>query len=95
MHARSFRFDSPHLQGLFAPRKPRTPLLRVLIGLVGLVLLAVFVFFGLFIGAAMLATGLGWRLLHRRAARRGKSTTTQVVDAEYRVLRKPTLPTPR
>ncbi|MBO9715438.1 MAG: hypothetical protein J7507_01150 [Pseudoxanthomonas sp.] len=94
MYARSFRFDSAHLQGLFAPRKPRTPLLRVLIGLVGLLLLAVFVFFGLFIGAAMLVAGLGWRLLHKRATR-DKASASRVVEAEYRVLRKPTLPTPR
>jgi len=94
MYTRSFRFDSSYLQGLFAPRKPRTPLLRVLVGLVGLVLLAMFVFFGLFIGAAMLIAGLGWRLLHKRAARRNKAPAG-VVDAEYRVLRKPGLPAPR
>ena len=95
MYARSFRFDSAPLHGLFAPRKPRTPLLRAVIGLVGLVLLAVFIFFGVFIGAAMLAAGLAWRLLHRRASGRGKTGATRVVDAEYRVVRKPTLPAPR
>ncbi len=63
--------------------------------MVGLVLLAVFIFFGLFIGAAMLAVGLGWRLLHKRFARRGKAEPARVMDAEYRVLRKPSLPTPR
>ena len=96
MYARSFRFDSSHLQGLFAPRKPRTPLLRLLMGMIGLVVLAVLVFFGLFIGAAMLAAGLAWRVLARQRAARGKAGgPSQVVDAEYRVLRKPQLPASR
>ncbi|WP_372018492.1 hypothetical protein [Pseudoxanthomonas sp. 10H] len=94
MYARSFRFDSPHLQGLLSPRKPRTPLLRLLLGVTGLLVLAVLVFFGLFIGAAMLAAGVAWRLLARRRAQ-AKAAPHQVVDAEYRVLRKAELPTPR
>mgnify|MGYP003576928407 CR=1 FL=1 len=94
MHARSFRFDTTQLHGLFAaPRKPRTPLLRVALGLVGLVLLAMLVFFGLFIGAAMLAAGVAWRLLRKPSSRKG--APGPVVDAEYRVVRKPELPTPR
>ena len=93
MHARSFRFDSVHLNAFLSPRKPRMPLLRAVLGVVGLVLLAVLVFFGLFVGAAMLAVGLAWRLLRRSPAR--ASTPAQVVDAEYRVVRKPELPAPR
>ena len=94
MHARSFRFDSLHLHGLFSPRKPRTPALRVLFGVVGLLLLALLVFFGLFIGAAMLTAGLAWRLLRRREPRRDAAARA-VVDAEYRVVAKPELPAPR
>lgn len=93
MHARSFRFDSAHLNAFFSPRKPRTPWLRALLGLVGLVLLAMLVFFGVFVGAAMLAVGLAWRMLRRSPAR--TSTPSQVVDAEYRVVRKSELPAPR
>ncbi|GAB3515422.1 hypothetical protein [Pseudoxanthomonas daejeonensis] len=93
MHARSFRFDSAHLNAFFSPRKPRTPLLRAVLGVVGLVLLAMLVFFGLFVGAAMLAVGLAWRLLRRSPAR--PASPTQVVDAEYRVVRKSELPAPR
>ena len=63
MQARAFRFDSFR----FSPRKPRSPLLRVLFSLVGLALLALLVFFGLFVGAAMLVIGLAWRLLARRS----------------------------
>ena len=101
MHARSFRFDSTHLHsrlhGLFAPpRKPRTPALRVLFGLLGVVLLAVLVFFGLFVGAAMLVIGLAWRLLARRSPQAGTATGDgRIVDAEYRVIERPELPAPR
>jgi hypothetical protein len=93
MQARAFRFDSSQLHSLFTPRKPRTPLLRVLLGLVGLVLLALLVFFGLFVGAAMLTAGLAWRLLRKRTAR--NTTPGGIVDAEYRVVSKPELPAPR
>ena len=99
MHARSFRFDSTHLHsrlhGLFAPpRKPRTPALRVLFGLVGVALLAVLVFFGLFVGAAMLTAGLAWRMLRRRGGQAGTAGQERVVDAEYRVIDRQRLPKP-
>ena len=93
MHARSFRFDSTHFQGLSPRRNRRAPLLGLAFGLVGLAVLAVLVFFGVFIGAAMLAVGLAWRLLRRPAPR--TRTNRAVMDAEYRVLRKQQLPTPR
>ncbi len=95
MQARSFRSDSFHLHGLFSPRKPRTPALRVLFGLVGVALLALLVFFGLFVGAAMLTAGLAWRLLRRRGGQASTARPARVVDAEYRVVDKPRLPTPR
>lgn len=91
MHARAFRFDAFH----HAPRKPRSPVLRVLFGLVGLALLALLLFFGLFVGLAMLAAGLGWRMLHRRNARTADRNDGQVVDAEYRVIERSELPAPR
>jgi hypothetical protein len=94
MQARAFRFDSSQLHSLFTPRKPRTPLLRVLLGLVGLVLLALLVFFGLFVGAAMLTAGLAWRLLRKRSVRTPTAAAGSI-DAEYRVVRKPELPAPR
>lgn len=94
MHARAFRFDAFH----HAPRKPRSPLLRVLFGLIGLALLTLLVFFGLFVGAAMLVAGLAWRLLRRRDTHGAGHTggnPAQVVDAEYRVIERPELPAPR
>lgn len=88
MHFRSFRFDTATLGTLFAPRKPRAPLLRLALGLVGVGVLALLVFFSVFVGAAMLVAGLVWKLLHgHRKPVRGRT-----VDAEYRVLRKPVLP---
>lgn len=88
MRLRFHRFGSSTLDALFAPRKPRAPLLRVALGLVGLGLLALLVFFSVFVGAAMIAAGLAWKLLRgRRPPARG-----QAMDAEYRVLRKPVLP---
>ncbi|KAF1694259.1 hypothetical protein [Pseudoxanthomonas koreensis] len=97
MHARSFRFDSSRLHGrlhgLFAaPRKPRTPALRALFGVVGVALLALLVFFGLFVGAAMLTAGLAWRLLARRGGQRPQARPDRIVDAEYRVVDRQRLP---
>ena len=94
MQARAFRFDSFR----FSPRKPRSPLLRVLFSLVGLALLALLVFFGLFVGAAMLVIGLAWRLLQRSQRHRSEAARTgdgHIVDAEYRVIDRPQLPAPR
>ena len=94
MHARTFRFDAFHT----AVRKPRSPLLRVLFGVIGLVLLVLLLFFGLFVGVAMLAVGLVWRMLQRRAPRNvgpAHSHDDRIVDAEYRVIDRPELPAPR
>lgn len=95
MQFRSFRFHTTRLHSLFAaPRKPRSPLVRLALGLVGVVLLACLVVVGLFVGTAMVAGGLAWRLL-RRGGGSPVRNGAQVVDAEYRVLRKPVLPASR
>ena len=94
MHARAFRFDSFGN----APRKPRSSLLRVLLGVIGLVLLSLLLFFGLFVGLAMLATGLAWRMLQRNRRHGGDAAHSgdgHIVDAEYRVIDRPELPAPR
>lgn len=90
MHQRSFRFDSARLRDLFQPRKPRHPLLRVALGVVGVALLALLVFFSVFVGAAMLAAGLAWKLLRGRGSARPGAHP--VMDGEYRVLRRQALP---
>jgi hypothetical protein len=91
MSAYRFHFDTSRMRSAFAPRKPRNPLLRVVFGVVGLALLCLLIFFSVFVGAAMLAIGLAWKLL----AKRGKASVVQdpnVVEGEFHVVRKPVLP---
>lgn len=93
---RTFQFGQ--FRSLFAPRKPRHPLVRVAVGLLGLAILAAMVFIGVFVGAAMILAGLAWKLL---ASRKGVSasgsaqTPANVVEGEYRVVRRPQLPLSR
>ena len=93
MFANSFRFDSSRMRHAFAPRKPRNPLLRLAFGLVGLALLCLLVFFSVFVGAAMIAGGLVYKLVRQRG--KPQARDARVVDAEYHVVRKPVLPLPR
>ncbi len=100
MSAFHFRFNRPNVFGAsafragFTPRKPRHPLVRVVLGLVGLGLLAVLVFFSVFVGAAMLAVGLLYRLWARRGRPVGRDANvdSKVVDGQCRVVDKPALP---
>jgi energy-converting hydrogenase Eha subunit G len=87
MFAHTFRFDQVHsrMRHAFAPRKPRHRLLRVLMGVIGLALLVVLVMFGLFVGAAMIATGLLFRLWKQRG-KSARNARSQVLDGEYRVV---------
>ena len=90
MPTTSFRFDSNTFRNAFAPRKPRHPLLRLAFGLVGLGLLLALVFVSVFVGVAMLAVGLLYRLWKHR----GKpiARDQRVVDGEFRVVGKTALP---
>lgn len=90
MQIRYFQFAN--LRNLFAPRKPRNPLLRIALGLLGLAILAVLVVAGVFVGAAMILVGLTWKLIATRKARAAGKAAGNVMDAEYRVVRKPALP---
>ena len=91
MFSKVYRFD--FARSLFAPRQPRHPLLRLSLGLVGVALLCLLVVAGAFIGAAMIAGGLLFKLLRQRS--RPIVANPRVVDGEYRVLRKPVLPLSR
>lgn len=77
-----------------APRRPRHPLLRLALGLLGVVLLLALVVVGVFVGIAMLAGGMLWRLWAQRgkpvAAARGNS-----IDGDYHVVGKAQLPLAR
>jgi hypothetical protein len=88
MSAFHFRFD--RIRPGAIPRKSRHPLLRVILGLLGLGVLLVLVFFGVFVGVAMLAAGLLYRLWKQRG--NPMARPSRVVDGEFRVLGKPVLP---
>jgi hypothetical protein len=67
----------------------------VLLGLLGLAVLLVLVFFSVFVGVAMLAVGLLYRLWKQRGKPvlgRRSARPARVVDGEFRVLGKPVLP---
>lgn len=86
MSALHFRFDRHAFFRNAQPRLRRNPLLRVLMGVLGLLVLAVLVFFSVFVGAAMLAVGLLYRLFRKRPATPPRDA--QVVDGEFRVVGK-------
>lgn len=89
-HRRTFlRFRSLAFN---APRRPRHPLLRVVVGLLGIALLLALVVVGVFVGAAMLAGGLLWRLWVQRGARAGVRRREPAFDGSYRVVGKAQLP---
>lgn len=79
------------MRSAFSPRKPRNPLLRVVFGIAGLALLGLLIFLSVFVGAAMIAAGLSWKLLSQRG-RRSAVQDLNVVEGEFQVVRKPVLP---
>lgn len=87
MFAQTFRFDSSQFRHAFEPRKPRARWLRVLLGVVGLAVLAVLVMFSVFVGAAMIAAGLVFRLWQGRG--RPAARERRVVEGEYTVVDSP------
>ena len=98
MFVHAFRFDqfNSRMRNAFsAPRKPRHRALRVAFGIIGLALLAVLVMFGLFVGAAMIAAGVLFKLWKQRGkpALDGKgSRDARVLDGEFRVVDPVSLP---
>jgi hypothetical protein len=97
MFAQTFRFADhrpqwnafqSRVRNAFEPRKPRHRLLRFVLGVVGLGLLVLLVFFSVFIGAAMIAVGLAYKLWQRRGkpmAARARHRP-DVVEGEFRVV---------
>ena len=85
MSALHFRFDRHAFRDARnASHRRRHPLLRIAAGLLGLAVLAVMVF----VGAAMLAVGLVYRLVKRRSEPAPRAT--RVVEGEFHVVGKPT-----
>jgi energy-converting hydrogenase Eha subunit G len=95
MFAHAFRFDqfNARMRNTFsAPRKPRHRVLRVALGLVGVAVLAVLVMFGLFVGAAMIATGLLFKVWKQRGKPLANQRDSRVLDGEFRVVDSVSLP---
>jgi membrane protein implicated in regulation of membrane protease activity len=85
MSAQHFRLDRAFFRSAqAAPRHRRHSLLRIVAGILGLALLAVLVFFSVFVGAAMLAVGLLYRLFRKRP--RAPARDPKVVEGEFRVV---------
>ena len=87
---RSFRFAS-----FSAPRRPRHPMLRIALGLVGVGLLLALLFLGVFVGVAMLAAGMLWRLCKQRGKPIARAPRANSIDGDFRVIGKAQLPLAR
>jgi hypothetical protein len=93
MFVHAFRFDqfNTRMRNAFsAPRKPRHRALRVVFGLIGLTVLALLVMFGLFVGAAMIAAGVLFKLWKQRG--KPVARDARVLDGEFRVVDPASLP---
>jgi hypothetical protein len=90
----SFRFNRQAFDRFATPRRPRHPMLRIVLGLVGVGLLLALLFVSVFVGIAMLAAGMLFRLWKQRgkpvAVARANS-----IDGDFRVVGKAQLPLAR
>ena len=96
---RSFRFNKYVNQYMFdrftAPRRPRHRWLRFVLSIAGVGLLLALLFVSVFIGIAMLAIGMLWRLWKQRGKAVARPARSDSIDADFRVVGKPQLPLAR
>ena len=81
----------PRFTAFTTPRRPRHPLLRLALGVVGLAMLIGLLLLSVFVGLAMLAGGMLWRLWKQR----GKPIAAprrSAIDGEFRTVGKAGLP---
>lgn len=81
----------PRFTAFTTPRRPRHPLLRVALGVVGVAMLVGLLLISVFVGLAMLAGGMLWRLWKQR----GKPVAAprrSAIDGEFRTVGKAGLP---
>lgn len=97
MHAfhRSFRFNRHAFNRFAAPRRPRHRWLRMVLGIAGIGLLLALLFVSVFVGIAMLAAGMLWRLWKQRGKPIARPARTNSIDADFRVVGKAQLPLAR
>ena len=84
------RFNRVRFATFGAPRRPRHPFLRIALGLIGVALLLAWLFVSVFVGIAMLAVGMLYRLLKQR--RTPMAVRANSIDGDYRVVGKAQLP---
>lgn len=97
---RSHLFNRIRFTTFGAPRRPRHPFLRIALGLVGVALLLALLFVSVFVGIAMLAVGMLYRLwthrrtpgLNRAGAARSGTVDGDAIDGTFRVVGKAQLP---
>lgn len=92
---RSHLFNRIRFTTFGAPRRPRHPFLRIALGLVGVALLLALLFVSVFVGIAMLAVGMTYRLWKQRRtpiAPRARGIDGQAIDGTFRVVGKAQLP---
>lgn len=87
---RSQLFNRARFATFGAPRRPRHPFLRIALGLVGVALLLALLFVSVFVGIAMLAVGMTYRLWKQR--RTPIVPRARSIDGDYRVVGKAQLP---
>ena len=90
-----FRFNPRMFDRITAPRRPRHRWLRILLGAAGVGVLLALLFVSVFIGIAMLAIGMLWRLLKQRGKPVARPTRANAIDGAFRVVGKPQLPLAR
>ena len=85
----------PRFTAFTTPRRPRHPILRIVLGVVGLAILVGLLFVSMFVGLAMLAMGMLWRLWKQRGkplAARANSIDGAALEGTLRVVGKAQLP---
>lgn len=87
---RSHLFNRVRFATFGAPRRPRHPFLRIALGLVGVAVLIALLFVSVFVGIAMLAVGMTYRLWKQR--RTPIAAKARSIDGDYRVVGKAQLP---
>ena len=92
---RSHLFNRIRFGAFGAPRRPRNPLLRIALGLVGVALLVALLFVSVFVGIAMLAAGMLFRLWKQRGKPVARAARANSIDGDFRVVGKAQLPLAR
>lgn len=91
----SFRFNRQAFDRFATPRRPRHPMLRIALGLVGVGLLLALLFVSVFVGIAMLAAGMLFRVWKQRGKPVARAARANSIEADFRVVGKAQLPLAR